>query len=53
MLTAGVYGIINLFDDKIYIGSAKYIKGRFSWHYRALENGYYLYVAMITSNSNN
>ena len=39
MRIAGVYGIINLFNGKIYIGSAKYIKGRFSWHYRALENG--------------
>lgn len=38
MINSGVYGIINLFNDKIYIGSAKYIKARFSWHYRALEN---------------
>ena len=28
-----------MFDDKIYIGSAHYIKARFSWHHRALENG--------------
>lgn len=39
MRASGVYGIINLFDDKIYIGSAHYIKARFSWHHRALENG--------------
>lgn len=38
MLASGVYGILNLFNDKIYIGSAAYIKNRFSWHYRALDN---------------
>lgn len=37
MLSSGVYGILNLFNDKIYIGSAARIKDRFSWHYRALE----------------
>lgn len=37
MLTSGVYAILNLFDGKIYIGSAKDIKDRFSWHHRALE----------------
>ncbi len=37
MLSSGVYGILNLFNDKIYIGSAARIKNRFSWHYRALE----------------
>ena len=26
MLASGVYGILNLFNDKIYIGSAAYIK---------------------------
>lgn len=39
LLNSGVYGILNLFNDKIYIGSAKDIKDRFSWHYQALENG--------------
>ncbi len=39
LLNSGVYGILNLFNDKIYIGSAKDIIGRFSWHYRALEKG--------------
>jgi hypothetical protein len=33
MLTSGGYGIVNLFDDKIYIGSATYSKDRFSWHF--------------------
>jgi group I intron endonuclease len=38
MRASGVYAILNLFDGKIYIGSAKYIKSRFGWHHRALEN---------------
>lgn len=38
MLTSGVYGIVNLFNDKIYVGSAAHFSDRFSWHYRALEN---------------
>lgn len=37
MTASGVYAIINLFNDKIYIGSAKDISDRFSWHYNALE----------------
>lgn len=37
MLSSGIYGIVNLFNDKIYVGSASRIKDRFSWHYRALE----------------
>jgi|SRR5579859_472103 len=39
MRASGVYAILNLFNDKIYIGSAKYIKSRFIWHYGALEKG--------------
>jgi group I intron endonuclease len=36
--TSGVYGILNLINDKIYIGSSKSIKNRFKWHFNALEN---------------
>lgn len=39
MATAGVYAILNLFNDRIYVGSAKDVKDRFSWHYNALEKG--------------
>jgi group I intron endonuclease len=38
MRASGVYAILNLVNDKIYIGSARYIKDRLSWHHKALEN---------------
>ncbi len=39
MAISGVYAILNLFNDKIYVGSAKDISDRFSWHHKALEKG--------------